>query len=210
MTQSDTRPVGALLVQPFPTTPALVALAYRELHIAATGTNEQVQALGDPLLLPRPWDPATCQRPELREQLWAWLEEVVSWFNVEYVWDAEFVIPSCWPRHPHLVHDIAVIADQRRQAGRALTSDGLEEWHRYCVPSFLDRMKKSVKEGCDGDHQRWPARGRVTRYANESHDRTTLFQGDLRAAAARNGSSHSANSRLGLVDLTTGELSDVD
>jgi type IV secretion system protein VirD4 len=28
-------------------------------------------------------------------------------------------IPACWPKHPHLVHDLAVLADQRRRAGRA-------------------------------------------------------------------------------------------
>ena len=208
MTQAATRLTGGLLVQPFPATPALVALAYRELHIASTGTKEQLQALGDPLLLPRPWDPATCHRPELREQLWAWLEEVVTWFNVEYVWDAEFLLPSCWPRHPHLVHDIAVIADQRRRAGRALTSEGLEEWHRYCVPSFLDRMKKSVKEGCDGDHQRWPARSRATRYENDRPDRAAVFAGDVDAVQDRDDSAEASRPRLGLVDFTTGEVVD--
>ncbi len=93
MTQPAARPTGGLLVQPFPATPALVALAYRELHIAATGTKEQLQALGDPLRLPRPWDPATCHRPELREQLWAWLEEVVTLLVVGSV---RFLSSSSW------------------------------------------------------------------------------------------------------------------
>lgn len=43
--------------------------------------------LGDPALLPRPWDPATCQDPLLRQEVWDWLEEFVVWFNREYVWD---------------------------------------------------------------------------------------------------------------------------
>ena len=43
--------------------------------------------LGDPALLQRPWDPATCQDPLLRQEVWDWLEEFVVWFNREYVWD---------------------------------------------------------------------------------------------------------------------------
>ena len=51
------------------------------------------------------------------------------------------MIPACWPQHPHLVHEIAVLADQRRRAGHALTSDALEEWHRHNLPAFTERMK---------------------------------------------------------------------
>jgi hypothetical protein len=39
--------------------------------------------------------------------------------------DVADVIPLCWPQHPHLVHEIAVLADQRRRAGPGLTSDAL-------------------------------------------------------------------------------------
>jgi hypothetical protein len=45
----------------------------------------------------------------------------------EYVWEVADAIPACWPQHPHLVHEIAVLADQRRRAGHAFTSDALEE-----------------------------------------------------------------------------------
>lgn len=54
-------------------------------------------------------------------------EDVVIWLNREYTWDASGLIPSCWPLHPHLVHELAVLADQRRRAGLAMTSDALEE-----------------------------------------------------------------------------------
>jgi len=54
-------------------------------------------------------------------------EDVVTWLNREYVWDVGAVIPGCWPQHPHLVHEIAVLADQRRRAGASLTSDTIEE-----------------------------------------------------------------------------------
>jgi hypothetical protein len=73
-----------LLVQPFPAPGQLVALAYRELDRAATGTPEQIRALGDARLLPRPWEPASCSTPQLRQQLWCWLEEVVEWLVAEY------------------------------------------------------------------------------------------------------------------------------
>jgi hypothetical protein len=46
-------PPNRLLVQPFPAPGQLVALAYRELDRAATGSPEQIRALGDARLLPR-------------------------------------------------------------------------------------------------------------------------------------------------------------
>jgi hypothetical protein len=159
-TDPAVEPVGQPMIGAFPEGGALIRLAYRELNITANGTKEQIKAIGDPRLLPRPWDPATCRNTELREQVWAWLEDVVTWLNREYVWDVAGVIPSCWPQHPHLAHEIAVLADQRRAAGTALTSDALEEWHRYALPAFLDRMRTRVKDHCEEGHQGWPARSR--------------------------------------------------
>ena len=75
------------------------------------------------------------------------------------------MIPACWPRHPHLVHEIAVLADLRRRAGHALTGDAMEEWHRYALPAFTERMRQRMKGHCeDKDHQPWPAQGRHTRH----------------------------------------------
>ena len=54
--------------------------------------------------------------------------------------------PACWPEHPHLVHDLAVLADQRRRAGPAITSDALEDWHRYALPAFLDRHEHPAQD----------------------------------------------------------------
>jgi hypothetical protein len=68
------------------------------------------------------------------------------------------MIPVCWPQHPHLVHEIAVLADQRRRAGHALTSDALEEWHRYNLPAFTERMKSRLRNHCEDGHQPWPAK----------------------------------------------------
>ena len=83
------------------------------------------------------------------------------------VWEATDTVPACWPQRPHLVHEIAVLADQRRRAGHAFTSDALEEWHRYSLPAFTERMKSRLRNHCEDGHQPWPAKGRHTRYTAE-------------------------------------------
>ena len=135
---------GHLIARPLPRPGPLVELAYRELQRAANGTLEQILALGDIHELPRPWEPECCPA-KLRGEIWAWLDEVVDWLNTEYCWDPEGLIPACWPHHPHLVHEIAVLADQRRLAGQAFTSDLMEEWHRYTLPSFHDRLRSRLR-----------------------------------------------------------------
>ena len=173
-----------LLVKPFPGVGRLMRVADRELDIAATGTPEQAHVLGDPRLLPRPWEPATCVSAALRAEVWAWLDAVVFWLNREYTWDVNGTIPSCWPHHPHQVHEIAVLADQRRTAGQALSSDLLEDWHRYSLPSFTDRMHARLRTHCEDGHQTWPAKGRHARHnAEPAHDeRDNAFEADTAAA----------------------------
>ena len=207
---TTSRPVSPRLAQPFPGPGQLVALAYRELDLAANGSAEQIRALGDVRLLPRPWDPATCRTPQLREQLWAWLEAVVAWLVSEYVWDVADAIPACWPEHPHLVHEVAVVADQRRRAGHAFTSDALEEWHRYNLPAFTERMKARLRNHCEDGHQPWPANGRYTRYTAETSRRARedRYAGDAAAATPVDGMCQ-RRPRLGLVDLDTGEVNDL-
>lgn len=166
----------------FPRPGRRVEHAYTELDLAAgSGTGQQRSALGDPRLLARPWDPASCIDPHLRAEIWQWLDGFVSWLNDEYVWDPEAMVPSCWPSHPHLVHEIAVLADLRRRAGLALTADALEEWHRYALPAFLDRMGGRLRQHClDGGHHPWPASGRQSRYQSESasQDRAAAYRAD--------------------------------
>src|SRR4026207_1469966 len=128
-------------IEPFPVPGRLVQLAYRELDLVSNGAQDHLLALKALRNLPRPWDPASCETPQLRKEVWSWLEAVVTWLNPEYVWDAADVIPPCCPPHRPLVHEIAVLADQRRRAGLGLGSDALEEWHRYSLPSFTERMK---------------------------------------------------------------------
>ena len=132
----------------FPLPGRLVHLAYRELDLATNIAQDQLLAPRDLGNLQRPWDLATGRTPQLRSEVWSWLEAVVTWLNHEYIWDVADVIPPCWPQYPHLVHEIAVLADQRRRAGLALTSDALEEWHRYSMPSLTERMKMRVRNHC--------------------------------------------------------------
>ena len=170
------------LVEPFPMPDtALMSRAYWNLHLAEEGTEEEKDDLGDASYLPRPWDLGTCTNPELRAEIWAWLELFVTWFNTQHVWDpAAGMIPPCWPYHAHLVHDLAVLADQRRRAALALTSNALEEWHRYAVPNFLERLQQRLKQHCDHHHQPSPARSRNAQHADTevAHDRMSAFLSD--------------------------------
>ena len=177
-----------LLVLPFPT-PSSNELrkAYNDLYLAVNGDEEAKKRIGNPNKLPRPWDPPTCTKPALRRELWAWLDEVVIWFNHEYVWDHNAgMIPACWPQHPHLVHEIAVLADQRRRASLDPTSSALEEWHRYGVPSFLERLKTRTKNSCDEHHAHWPAEARHSRGASHgaAEVRGRMFAADAGALGA--------------------------
>lgn len=198
------------LVRPFPTPARLVTLAYRELDIAAAGTDEQRKALGDVSKLPRPWDVASCSIPGLRAEVWSWLDAVVTWLNHEYVFDPVDIIPACWPQHAHLAHEIGVLADQRRRAGHSFTSDALEEWHRYGLPAFLERMRHRVADHCSSGHPAtWPSAGRFNRHlANRPNsDRQRAFASDVIGSQADR-SGPKSRPRLRLVDETTGEILD--
>jgi len=195
-----------VLIQPFPQPGRLVQLAYRELDLAASRQQDHLLPLRDQGKVPRPWDLGSCETPQLRKEVWSWLEAVVTWLNHEYVWDVADVIPPCWPQHPHLVHEIAVLADQRRRAGQALTSEALEDWHRYGLPSFTERMRTRLRNHCQEDHQSWPARARHIRHIAEAcrHRRMHDYAVDLGAVKSLHHQNQSP--RLGLVDLDTGEI----
>jgi hypothetical protein len=173
------------LVGVFPLPGPSVAKAYNDLFLTQNGTEDQKRRLGNPADLPHPWDPATCQERRLRWELWLWLDAVAAWVNADYVWEAAGapVIPDCWPQHPHIVHELAVLADQRRRCQIAPNSDHLENWHRLVLPGFLDRMKQRLKSSCDDTHQPWPARSRYTRHTSDRAGiaRTRAFEADLKA-----------------------------
>jgi hypothetical protein len=189
---------------PWPDTPALVT-AYNLLVAASTADDATKLALGNPAKLARPWDPPTCTDRQLRAELWIWLDQFVTWFNHEYVWDhtAGGIIPACWPHHPHLVHEIAVLADQRRRAGLDLTSGSLEEWHRYSIPNFIDRLRGRTGSLCDEGHADWPAAGRHQRHISRvaADDRSRLYANDVNTLAGEHEpDSSSPRPRLRLVD----------
>jgi hypothetical protein len=204
--------VTGQLCQPFPVPSGNeLRKAYNELYLAVNGDEDTKKRIGNPRLLPRPWDPPSCLKPALRRELWQWLEEVVIWFNHEYVWDHNTgMIPDCWPQHPHLVHEIAVLADQRRRAGIDPTSSALEEWHRFGVPGFLERLKSRTKNSCDEHHANWPAQGRHTRHTSRAAtaERASLFDTDVADLSPPEPSPHPRPPGLHLVREPNGDLID--
>ncbi len=206
---TSTPDADGALVRAFPTPGPLLGTAYRDLYLAAEGSDNQKATIGDPTLLPKPWDPPTCRNPHLRAELWEWIDEVVLWVNQEYVWDPEGLIPPCWPHHPHLVHELAVLTDQRRRVGISLDSNGLEEWHRYSLPGFFDRLRARLKAHCDQDHQPWPARSRDFRYTDTRNTdlRQDAFNGDLRQLQPV-APFLPARPRLSVLNAETGEITE--
>ena len=59
------------------------------------------------------------------------------------------------------------------------SADLLEDWHRYAVPAFIDRMKARLKNQCDDSHPSWPARGRHARLMNEFDTRLRAYGSDV-------------------------------
>lgn len=192
----------------------LIDTAYYRLERSEIGTETEKALLGDHNELPKPWDVASCEDVRLRRDVWDWYERVVTWFNHEYVWDpAAGMIPPCWPLHPHLVHEVGVLADQRRRIEMASTGNALEEWHRYVVPGLLDRIQKRVKQHCDEVHQPWPARARFARQqtAQQIQARFSAFEGDLTAESAEDDAPGGPKLKIvdedgRLVDPQTGEV----
>lgn len=186
-----------LLVSPFPEPGRGLKEAYRDLELAQQGTEQHRQALGDLDRLPRPWVPDTLSR-SLRRELWAWLEEVVPWLNEHYTWEIGTAVPVCWDRHPHLVLELATVTDLRYRAGRSLTGDGLEDWHRYCLPAFLDRMTSRLRSSCESSkHVSWPGRPRQARFETERAARADRSAADVaRWMPAQHGHIHTDHQGL--------------
>lgn len=169
------------MVQPFPPLPPLLEEAHHVLNVAANGTDTQRKNLPPLQQLPKPWQPATCTDPDLRVQLWLWLDDVVAWINHQYTWDTDDTIPTCWPRHPHLIHDLATLADMRYRAGVQPTSDALEEWHRFTLPAFTQRMRARLGKHCATHHEPWPGHSRQVEYrtVEARQRRTRVFSLDV-------------------------------
>lgn len=149
-------------VAPFPDPSELLQRTLEELRFAATVPPQTVEEMRRVSALPRPWDPAGC--PEvLRDHVWAWLSEVVMWINAEHTWRVDRIIPDCWAEHPHIAHELVTVACLRHEAGLALTPHVLEDWHRFTLPVFLDRIVERIgSHACPpGRHQEHPGTTRL-------------------------------------------------
>jgi hypothetical protein len=167
---------GPLTVR-FPPPPRWVRHALTQLDEA----EEAGLDLGAAAALNRPWDPATCSA-SVRAELWPWLDDVAGWINHCYAWQTAQAIPPCWPAHPHLVTELAVLACLRVAAADATTPDALEDWHRYALPGFGTRMAERLGLGCPpGRHVEWPARSWWQAYTGPeaAAARRAMFDDDL-------------------------------
>lgn len=195
---------AAAIVQPFPAPGPLVQQAYNDLALAASLTPDQQQALGDTQQLPRPWDPASCTG-RMRTELWAWLDMVATWVNEQHLWNVVRPgIPECWPAHPHLVHDLAVLACSRYGTRFTVTPAALEDWHRHGLPGFLERLRDRLGDGCQpGKHQTRPRRERDAAHASTPvrRGRQQHYRDDLDRAAELAAPSRRDEPRDDYVDL---------
>jgi len=185
------------VVESFPPPPRLVAKAYSKLQVLQSGDEEAIRGLGPLELLERPWEPHRCG-PASRRQLWDWLDDIAAWVNHEYGWGVERLIPPCWPAHPHIAQELPVLADQRYTAGQAFHSGALEEWHRFTLPLFLERMTARLGNRCVTRHDEWPA---APRYRAFTSPEATSYR------SARFDEDTSTPPRhLAVVDVNTGQV----
>jgi hypothetical protein len=149
-----------------PPPPKMIRAAAQLLQIARAGTAAQKAQLGPLEKLARPWLPHTCH-PQLLATLLLWLDNVAAWVNHDYTWKPTRPIPDCWPEHPHIVHELAVLAWLRLIAEESLEPGPIEEWHRYALPSFFDRLAGRLGNGCSTRHDPWPGLPRHAAYHGE-------------------------------------------
>lgn len=177
---------GFRIAAPFPPPPGAVLRALELLQILRRGDPDEMAAAGDLTNLPRPWDPATCP-DELREAMWEWCDLVAAWINHEYVWRPTQMLPACWPQHPHIARELAVLAILHWNAEESTTPEAMEEWHRYSFPMFCDRMGNRLGEsGCrTAKHIDWPAEARYAAFVEEesSRERQRVIYADTRPVA---------------------------
>ncbi|GAW54789.1 hypothetical protein [Nocardioides sp. PD653] len=159
-------PLVGLMVRPFPEPGPTVRTTMEQLQHYTVEPPADEEALHELAQMPRPWDPATCTGL-LRSEVWAWLDLVAMWVNEEHLWNVTRPgIPECWPAHPHLVHDLAILACCRYYTSFAVTPAALEDWHRYVLPAFLERLRDRLGDACQpGKHQPRPRLERDTAHA---------------------------------------------
>lgn len=151
------------LTMTFPEPPDSMLHIVALLQVLRRGDPDEMAAhgLNSNTVLPRPWKPGSCPL-DLRREIWRWCGEVVQWINHDFAWRPQDSIPKCWPRHPHIAQELPSVAYLRWVADGALSPESLEDWHRYTLPMFIDRMAARLSQsGCvRGNHQQWPSRVR--------------------------------------------------
>jgi hypothetical protein len=169
-----------VIVERFPAPPTRVLAVFTRLQVLGSGSLAATANLDrEPAHVPRPWDPGDCD-DELRFDVWEWCEDVASWFNREFAWRGFDGIPPCWPQHPYLAHEIAVLASQRYLAAQAIDPRLLDDWLRVSLPAFVDRMSTRTGDGCLTAHTEWPGAAAFHRYADKAtaDARRELFRTD--------------------------------
>lgn len=152
-------------VLPFPPPPALVLGALELLaDVDRRGARHPASDdfSGD---LERPWEPASCTG-ELGASIWGWCNDAAAWVNHEFAWRPAHMLPACWREHPHIARELPVLAVLRWRAETATAPEQVEEWNRYALPTFLDRMVDRLGESTcrTGRHQVWPAQSRYASF----------------------------------------------
>lgn len=156
------------ILTPFPAPPGAVLHALQLLDVLRRGDEDEMAKYGADLRsTPRPWEPSTCPR-DLREAIWLWCDGVVEWINYEYIWRSAQTIPACWLHHRHIARELPLLAVQRWRADTSTGLDATDEWHRYALPMFLDRLRDRIGEGAcmSGKHDGWPAEPRAAAYSD--------------------------------------------
>ena len=170
-----------MIVLRFPAPPAVIQEVLSTLVTLRGSDKAAIDKLGDTTALCRPWIASTVPA-EFRKDLWKWCDEVAGWLNGGYAWRPVNLIPNCWPEHPHLAHELPVLACLRAAAEDAHGPELLEDWHRHALPKFFERLAVRLGESScrTGQHQDWPAASRYAAYTSKqaAADRGERFDRD--------------------------------
>ena len=142
---------------PFPDPTERMEAALLDLALLSRGGESAAHVMATGEIVPRLWDITTICDPVLLEETWEWLRAFVYWLNSQHAWFSSDLTPSCWEQHPSLVHQLGSLAASRYFAGEATDAAAIEEWHRYALPTFLERTREQ-RHGCEERHMPWPAR----------------------------------------------------
>ena len=152
----------------FPHPPGPLVAYGRTLTVHRVGKDADKAKVPPLDRTPRPWVPETMAEEVLLQAL-AWWDAVSEWINASFLWQVQQAraIPPCWPHHPHLVHELPVLAWSRYTAGEALEVSPMEDWQRYALPSFLNRLADRLGSMCEKAHDPWPRAAEFARYRGE-------------------------------------------